>query len=161
MAANGLSDVSALVFNTHGESMGRGAHPASFRDRLEWPLSPWARRRFARAGIRLEPEVSFQGGDGTCFLPPRRTGAGDPVRIAELRPAETDMAAPGPIRSITATPRHQPRFSTRAIKEYQGDFLASRTYSRAVTAFGLGLLNPTGSRAFRAARAISMPLHAR
>ena len=54
MAANGLGDVAALVFNTHGESMGRGAHPASLTDRLEWPLSPWARRRFARAGIRLE-----------------------------------------------------------------------------------------------------------
>ena len=27
MAANGLTDVAALIFNTHGESMGRGAHP--------------------------------------------------------------------------------------------------------------------------------------
>ncbi|QYU67901.1 phosphoenolpyruvate carboxylase [Leptolyngbya sp. 15MV] len=51
MAANGLTDVAALVFDTHGESMGRGAHPGGFRDRIEWPLSPWARRRFARAGI--------------------------------------------------------------------------------------------------------------
>jgi phosphoenolpyruvate carboxylase len=63
-----LSDVAALVFNTHGESMGRGAHPDSLADRLAWPLSPWARRRFARAGIRLEPEVSFQGGDGYLFF---------------------------------------------------------------------------------------------
>ena len=30
MVANGLSDVAALIFNTHGESMGRGAHPASW-----------------------------------------------------------------------------------------------------------------------------------
>jgi phosphoenolpyruvate carboxylase len=27
MAKNGLTDLAALVFNTHGESMGRGAHP--------------------------------------------------------------------------------------------------------------------------------------
>ena len=27
MERNGLTDVSALIFNTHGESMGRGAHP--------------------------------------------------------------------------------------------------------------------------------------
>ena len=27
MVANGLTDVAALIFNTHGESMGRGAHP--------------------------------------------------------------------------------------------------------------------------------------
>src|SRR5690606_39125141 len=36
MAANGLTDVAALVFNTHGESMGRGAHPANLATRLAW-----------------------------------------------------------------------------------------------------------------------------
>ncbi len=146
MAANGLGDIAALVFNTHGESMGRGAHPASFRDRLEWPLSPWARRRFARAGIRLEPEVSFQGGDGYLFFATPELALATLTRIAQLRPAETDLAAP-------ADPfYHRTDLSLdfyRAIKEHQGDHLASRTYARAVTAFGLGLLNPTGSRVSR------------
>jgi phosphoenolpyruvate carboxylase len=146
MAANGLGDIAALVFNTHGESMGRGAHPASFRDRLEWPLSPWARRRFARAGIRLEPEVSFQGGDGYLFFATPELALATLTRIAELRPAETDLAAP-------ADPfYHRTDLSLdfyRAIKEHQGEHLASRTYARAVTAFGLGLLNPTGSRVSR------------
>ncbi|MEO0057889.1 MAG: hypothetical protein RIT17_1362 [Pseudomonadota bacterium] len=146
MAANGLGDVAALVFNTHGESMGRGAHPASLRDRLEWPLSPWARRRFARAGIRLEPEVSFQGGDGYLFFATPELALATLTRIAELRPAETDTSAP-------ADPfYHRTDLSLdfyRAIKEHQGEHLASRTYARAVTAFGLGLLNPTGSRVSR------------
>ncbi|UYV17125.1 phosphoenolpyruvate carboxylase [Porphyrobacter sp. ULC335] len=146
MAANGLGDIAALVFNTHGESMGRGAHPASFRDRIEWPLSPWARRRFARAGIRLEPEVSFQGGDGYLFFATPELALATLSRIAELRPAETDVAAP-------ADPfYHRTDVSLdfyRAVKEHQGDHLASRTYARAVTAFGLGLLNPTGSRVSR------------
>jgi phosphoenolpyruvate carboxylase len=146
MAANGLSDIAALVFNTHGESMGRGAHPASLQDRLEWPLSPWARRRFARAGIRLEPEVSFQGGDGYLFFATPELALATLSRIAELRPAEADLAAP-------ADPfYHRTDISLdfyRAVKEHQGDHLASRTYARAVTAFGLGLLNPTGSRVSR------------
>jgi phosphoenolpyruvate carboxylase len=146
MAANGLGDVAALVFNTHGESMGRGAHPASFRDRLEWPLSPWARRRFARAGIRLEPEVSFQGGDGYLFFANPELALATLSRVAELRPAEADLSAP-------ADPfYHRTDLSLdfyRAIKEHQGDHLASRTYSRAVTAFGLGLLNTAGSRVSR------------
>jgi phosphoenolpyruvate carboxylase len=146
MAANGLSDIAALVFNTHGESMGRGAHPTSLKDRLEWPLSPWARRRFARAGIRLEPEVSFQGGDGYLFFATPELALATLTRIAELRPAEADTSAP-------ADPfYHRTDISLdfyRAIKEHQGDHLASRTYARAVTAFGLGLLNPTGSRVSR------------
>jgi phosphoenolpyruvate carboxylase len=146
MAANGLGDIAALVFNTHGESMGRGAHPASLRDRLEWPLSPWARRRFARAGIRLEPEVSFQGGDGYLFFANPELALATLTRIAELRPAEADLTAP-------ADPfYHRTDLSLdfyRAIKEYQSAYLASRTYARALTAFGLGLLNPTGSRVSR------------
>ncbi len=146
MAANGLGDIAALVFNTHGESMGRGAHPASLADRLEWPLSPWAKRRFARAGIRLEPEVSFQGGDGYLFFATPELALATLTRIAELRPAEADTGAP-------ADPfYHRTDVSLdfyRAVKEHQGDHLASRTYARAVTAFGLGLLNPTGSRVSR------------
>ena len=146
MAANGLGDIAALVFNTHGESMGRGAPPASFRDRLEWPLSPWARRRLARAGIRLEPEVSFQGGDGYLFFATPELALATLSRIAEQRPAEADLAAP-------ADPfYHRTDVSLdfyRAVKEHQGEHLASRTYARAITAFGLGLLNPTGSRVAR------------
>jgi phosphoenolpyruvate carboxylase len=68
MVSNGLSDVAALIFNTHGESMGRGAHPASFTDRLAWPMSRWARAQFAKAGIRVDAEASFQGGDGFLFF---------------------------------------------------------------------------------------------
>ncbi|MEM8726350.1 MAG: phosphoenolpyruvate carboxylase, partial [Pseudomonadota bacterium] len=56
MKNNGLTDVAALIFNTHGESMGRGAHPSGFADRLTWPMSLWARSRFVRNGIELEPD---------------------------------------------------------------------------------------------------------
>jgi phosphoenolpyruvate carboxylase len=146
MAANGLSDVAALVFNTHGESMGRGAHPDSLADRLAWPLSPWARRRFVRAGIRLEPEVSFQGGDGYLFFATPELALATLTRIAELRPAETDPDAP--------TDEFYRRTDLsldfyRAVRDHQHAHLESRTYSRAVTAFGLGLLQPTGSRVSR------------
>ncbi|WP_374408915.1 phosphoenolpyruvate carboxylase, partial [Pelagerythrobacter sp.] len=146
MAANGLTDVAALIFDTHGEGMGRGAHPGGFADRLEWPLSPWARRRFARAGIRLEPEVSFQGGDGYLFFANPELALATLTRIAELRPSETDAGAP-------ADPFYRRTDLSldfyRAIRDHQHEHLESKTYSRAVTAFGLGLLNATGSRVAR------------
>ncbi|MCB2087589.1 MAG: phosphoenolpyruvate carboxylase [Sphingomonadaceae bacterium] len=146
MAANGLSDVAALIFNTHGESMGRGAHPDSFADRLEWPLSPWTRRRFVRAGVRLEPEVSFQGGDGYLFFATPELALATLTRIACLRPAETDPDAP------TDSFYRRTDLSLdfyRAIRDHQREHLESRTYSRAITAFGLGMLNQTGSRVSR------------
>ncbi|WEK46041.1 MAG: phosphoenolpyruvate carboxylase [Candidatus Andeanibacterium colombiense] len=146
MVANGLTDVAALIFDTHGESMGRGAHPSSFQDRLEWPLSPWARRRFIRAGIVLEPEVSFQGGDGYLFFATPELALATLTRIAELRPAETDPDAPtDPFYRRTDLSLD----FYRAIKDHQREHLESRTYSRAITAFGLGMLNPTGSRVSR------------
>lgn len=146
MVANGLGDVSALVFNTHGEGMGRGAHPSSFADRAEWPLSPWARRRFVRAGIRLEPEVSFQGGDGYLFFGTPELALATLTRFAEVRPAEADPDAPtDPFYRRTDLSLD----FYRAIRRFQQDQLHSRTYPRAVTAFGLGMLNDTGSRKSR------------
>jgi phosphoenolpyruvate carboxylase len=146
MATNGLADVSALIFNTHGESMGRGAHPGSFADRLAWPLSPWTRRRFVRAGIRLEPEVSFQGGDGYLFFGTPELALATLTRFAEMPPGEAEADAP-------ADPFYRRTDLSldfyRAIRRFQAAQLTSRTYPRAVTAFGLGLLNDTGSRKSR------------
>jgi len=146
MVANGLTDVAALIFDTHGESMGRGAHPANLHDRLAWPLSAWARRRFVRAGIALEPEVSFQGGDGYLFFATPELALATLSRIAAIRPAETDPDAPtDPFYRRTDLSLD----FYRAIRDHQRQHLESRTYSRAITAFGLGMLNPTGSRVSR------------
>ena len=146
MSANGLTDVAALIFNTHGESMGRGAHPGGFSDRLEWPLSPWARRRFIRAGIRLEPEVSFQGGDGYLHFGTPELALATLTRISVASPALTDPDAPtDPFYRRTDLSLD----FYRAIRKHQRDHLESATYSRALTAFGLGLLNGTGSRVSR------------
>ena len=146
MVSNGLTDVSALIFNTHGESMGRGSHPGSFADRVAWPMSPWARRRFVRAGIRLEPEVSFQGGDGYLFFGSPELALATLTRFAEMPPWEADPNVPtDPFYRRTDISLD----FYRAIRRVQQEHLASRTYSRAITAFGLGMLNDTGSRKSR------------
>ena len=144
--ANGLEDTAALIFNTHGESMGRGAHPAGFEDRLAWSLSPWARRRFVRAGLQLEPEVSFQGGDGYLFFANSELAEATLRRVLDLRPALANPEAPtDPFYRRTDLSLD----FYRAVKDDQRNHLESRTYSRAITAFGLGLLNETGSRRSR------------
>jgi phosphoenolpyruvate carboxylase len=157
MAKHGLTDVAALIFNTHGESMGRGAHPAGFADRLTYPLSIWARQQFAASGIRVEPEVSFQGGDGYLFFRLPELAQATLTRISEVEltplPAEED---PFYNRTDISLDFY------RGIRRVQRDFLASRTYARSLTAFGLGLLNETGSRKARrqfdvaASRAMSL-----
>ncbi len=64
LAGADMTHIEALVFNTHGESMGRGAHPGSFADRLNHLATPWVRSRFAKEGIPFAEECSFQGGEG-------------------------------------------------------------------------------------------------
>jgi phosphoenolpyruvate carboxylase len=146
MASNGLTDVAALVFNTHGESMGRGTHPGGILDRLTWPLSRWARERFTKAGVTLEPEASFQGGDGYLFFRNAELALATLTRIAE---AEAELAAepsaPDPFYDRTDLSLD----FYRAIRRVQREQLESATYARAVTAFGLGLLKVTGSRVSR------------
>ena len=144
MERNGLTDVAALIFNTHGESMGRGAHPAGFADRLTWPMSPWARSRFMRNGITLEPEVSFQGGDGYLYFANPELARATLTRIITESPAPSEVCD-DPFYSRTDLSLD----FYRAIRAHQRQHLQSATYSRAVTAFGLGLLNSTGSRVSR------------
>ncbi|HEX7853978.1 MAG TPA: phosphoenolpyruvate carboxylase [Sphingobium sp.] len=146
MAANGLSDVSALIFNTGGESMGRGCHPSSIDDRFDWQMSPWARRRFLRAGIRLEPEVSFQGGDGYLWFGSDELALAILTRLVERPLWGADGDAPTDLfyrRTDLSLDFY------RGIRAVQNEHLVSHTYSRAITAFGLGLLNDTGSRKSR------------
>jgi phosphoenolpyruvate carboxylase len=144
MSDHGLTGVSALIFNTHGESMGRGAHPGGMDDRMRYPMSDWARARFAALGIAVEMEVSYQGGDGYLLF------GSDALALATLtRVAETANTVPG--REVDPFYDRSGRSIDfyRGIRRVQRDFLASRTYARAITAFGLGLLNDTGSRKSR------------
>lgn len=57
-------DLALLIFNTHGESMGRGAWPGTFPQRFDHLLTHWVRGEARRRNVPLRHEVSFQGGDG-------------------------------------------------------------------------------------------------
>jgi phosphoenolpyruvate carboxylase len=144
MEKNGLDRVSALIFNTHGESMGRGGYPGSMADRLTWPMSHWARDQFARRAMPTELEASFQGGDGFLYFKSPDIALATLTRIAEAH------------RSISP-PASDPFYERtdisldfyRGIRTAQRAFLEWRAYARSITAFGLSLLNQTGSRKSR------------
>ncbi|HVT51033.1 MAG TPA: phosphoenolpyruvate carboxylase, partial [Dongiaceae bacterium] len=68
MKERGFTDIELVVFDTHGESIGRGGHPEDFRARLEYVASPVSRQQFAANGVRVKEEASFQGGDGYLYF---------------------------------------------------------------------------------------------
>ena len=145
LAKHGLAEVEIVLFDTHGESIGRGAHPGSLADRLKY-LSPTASRQaFAAAGIRVREESAFQGGDGYLFFGTPALAEATVARIAEhaFAPLPTGQ---GPAEDpIYAEPDFAADFFT-TIDRGMHDLVEDPGYAALLGAFGPALLDPTGSR---------------
>ncbi|HUA76154.1 MAG TPA: phosphoenolpyruvate carboxylase [Acetobacteraceae bacterium] len=142
LARHGVTGVEVLLFDTHGESIGRGAHPGSLADRLKY-LSPTASRQaLRRAGLAVREESAFQGGDGFLLFGTPELAAATITRIA----AQTFHPAAGPIEDpIYAEADFSADFfaTVRATME---ELLADPGYAALLGAFGPALIDRTGSR---------------
>ena len=136
-----LQDVELVIFDTHGESVGRGAHPGSLADRLAYLDPAFARQAFAKAGIRTVRETSFQGSDGyLLFGTPQLAGA-TVGRIAEAVFASPETA-PDPIYD-------EPDFASeffQTVREEMNVLVDDPGYAALIGTFGPSLLDKTGSR---------------
>ncbi len=141
LAKHGLHGVEVVLFDTHGESIGRGAHPGSLADRLKY-LSPTASRQaFAAAGIPTREESAFQGGDGYLFFGTAALAEATVARIAE----HAFAALPAGEDPIYAEPDFAADFFT-SIDRGMHDLVEDPGYAALLGAFGPALLDPTGSR---------------
>lgn len=135
-----LPDVELLIFSTHGESMGRGAHPGDLPKRLSYVYSEEARRHFARNGQTVKHETSFQGGDGYMFFADKGLTASALATIimngADVPEAEDPFYADVNL-SLDFLLR---------LKSYQQHLFAHPGYRAVLGAFGSSLLFKTGSR---------------
>ena len=146
MAKHGLSDVDGLIFNTHGESMGRGAHPGGIEERLMHPMSQWARAQFASRKLDLIQEASFQGGDGYVYFGNPQTALALLTRIMEAQISHvSDGKNDDPFYSETDVSLD----FYRDVRRTQARYFQDKSCNRALMAFGLSLLNETGSRKSR------------
>ncbi len=141
LGRHGLGDVEVVLFDTHGESIGRGAHPGSLADRLAYLSPPAARVALTQGGLRIREESSFQGGDGYLLFGTPELALATVARVAEhaFQPppaeqdpvyAESDFAA-GFFATANA--------AMQALVEDPG-------YAALLGAFGPALLDPSGSR---------------
>ncbi len=143
MQKAGLADVEFLMFSTHGESMGRGAHPGDLKTRLQYVFSDEARLRFDRHEIPVKHETSFQGGDGFMFFGNRPLTARAMATIvldAHRAPAADDPFYADQNLSLD--------FFLR-LRTYQQALFAHDGYRATLGAFGSNLLFKTGSRAVK------------
>ncbi len=141
LVKHGLTDVELVLFDTHGESIGRGAHPGSLTDRLKYISPTKARIAFAAAGIASRDESAFQGGDGyLLFGTPALAGA-TVARIAE----HAFAVMVGGLDPIYREPDFAADFFA-TIGSGMRELVEDPGYAALLGAFGPALLDPTGSR---------------
>jgi len=148
MEKYGMKDVVSLVFNTHGEGLGRGGHPGTVVDRVNYVMSPWAVNQFEKRGLPLCHETSFQGGDGfmwfqTDTLARATVGSLIEARYADKSDSEDDVFY------------EENDFSWdvfRTIASEQDSLYNDQNYVSLLGGFGQNMLIPTGSRAAKRAK---------
>src|SRR6202012_5055770 len=139
---HGVTGVEVILFDTNGESIGRGAHPGSLADRLKY-LSPTASRQaLGRAGLKVREEAAFQGGDGYLLFGTPELALATITRIAE----QTYHPAAGPIEDpVYANPDFAADFFATIRTNMEG-LVEDEGYAALLGAFGPSLLDRTGSR---------------
>jgi phosphoenolpyruvate carboxylase len=142
LAHHKVTGVEVILFDTHGESIGRGAHPGSLADRLKY-LSPTASRQaLGRAGLQVREEAAFQGGDGYLLFGTPELALATITRIAE----QTYHPAAGPIEDpVYADPDFAADFFATIRNGMEG-LVEDAGYAALLGAFGPSLLDRTGSR---------------
>jgi len=145
MERHELQAVQLVLFDTHGESIGRGGHPDSISDRLRYLSPPVTRDVFARAGIAVKEEVSFQGGDGFLWFD------GVPAALAVLRSGLEAVLVPDPEAEgdpVYAETDYAVEFFA-TIRQSFGSLVDDPNYVVLLGAFGSNLIPRTGSRPVR------------
>ena len=139
----GLTDIQTIVFNTHGEGLGRGGHPGDLATRADYVMSPWARLQYEERGIPLCTETSFQGGDGFLWF--------QTPELAEATVRSLVVARHVDVSKANKDPFYSGRdFSWdvyRTLRAEQESLYDDPNYVMLLGGFGQNLLIPTGSRA--------------
>lgn len=139
-----LKDIQLLVFDTHGESTGRGGHPDGFEARLSYLTPPEALEFFRSAGIRFKQESSFQGGDGYVYFFTPVAAYASVTRVLGHFLQQHDGGE-------DTDPYYQDRdyiteFLT-TVKTFQTQLMTDPSYGALLSAYGTALMYGTGSRA--------------
>lgn len=148
MARYEMDDVTSLVFNTHGEGLGRGGHPGTIEQRLDYAMSPWAIAQFEKRDLHLCHETSFQGGDGYLWFQTEALANATVFSLIGGRYADRSDVANDPFYT-------EKDFSWdvyRTIGSEQDALYSDPNYVGLLGGLGQNMLIPTGSRAAKRAK---------
>ncbi|TWB42827.1 phosphoenolpyruvate carboxylase [Nitrospirillum viridazoti] len=141
-----LDGVQLVIFDTHGESIGRGAHPAGFPERLGYVAAPATLSFMTHHKIAFKQEVSFQGGDGYLYFVTQPGALAVVTRILE-------HMLGGKHATLDDDPFYGDADYIRefftTVKQFQVSLVEDPNYGALLSALGTNLLYPSGSRAIK------------
>jgi phosphoenolpyruvate carboxylase len=134
-----------VIFDTHGESVGRGCHYDGFPQRFAYVASPESRRRFAAKGIHVKQETSYQGGDGWLYF---MTPAASLAAVARMIEFALETPEANSTDPFYADYDYVTEFFV-TVRQFNERVMGDRNYAALLDSFGPSLLYPAGSRAMR------------
>ncbi len=145
LAENNLSHIKLLIFDTHGESIGRGGHPVSLSERLKYVNCSYTKKKFNEWKIDYIQEISFQGGDGYQYFLNKDLAFAALTRVSEFcinKDAFTEL---------------DPFYESQdfgiefvnTIKQFNTKIMDDPNYAALLNIFGTNLIHSTGSRAVK------------
>ena len=140
----GLGDIQLLFFDTHGESVGRGAYPESLKKRFLYTHPPRVRERLAKLARPEKHEVSFQGGEGFMWFLAEETALATLTDFLEVRFDKHTSAT-----DILYAEKGWSLDFFLTLVEFQDRLTEHKGYIRLIDSIGRSLLYPTGSRSLR------------
>jgi len=142
LSRHDLPGLEVVLFDTHGEGLGRGGHPDGLAARLDYLDPPAVRAAFAAHNIPVRLETSFQGGDGYLLFGTPALAHAAVARIAEHAFAPLPKGEPDP---VYAEGGFATDLFTGARAAFHG-LVEDPGYAALLGAFGTALLDRTGSR---------------
>ncbi len=139
-----ISNVKLLIFNTHGESIGRGGHPVSLIDRLKYVNCSYTRKKLMDWKIDLIQEMSFQGGDGYQYFMNHDLAFAAISRITEFCYDDSSVKSDALYDSVDFGIEF-----VNTIKNFNTEIMDDPNYAALLNVFGSNLTHSTGSRSVK------------
>ena len=144
LSENGLSKIKLLIFDTHGESIGRGGHPVSLKDRLKYVSCEYTKKKMCDWDVKLSQEISFQGGDGYQYFMNKEISYSAITRILDFCLEEKKFTDD----KLYNSPDFGVEF-VNTIKQFNTTIMNDTNYAALLSVFSSNMLHSTGSRAIK------------
>ncbi|MBP0443328.1 phosphoenolpyruvate carboxylase [Roseomonas sp. SSH11] len=142
LARHGLADLEVVLFDTHGEGLGRGGHPDGLAARFDYLDPPAARAAFAAHRTPTRLETSFQGGDGYQLFGTPALAHAAVARIAE----HAFAPPPGEVTDLVYAEAGFAADLFAGMRGAMAGLVEDPGYAGLLGGFGPALLDRTGSR---------------